>query len=117
MGYFRIPDTFPLELEVVAAGNAAVGAYCRCGAWVAQNGTDGFVPDTIASMIGSRKELSILERHHLLEKVVMGEFRFATGRVGTNKPDVEVVMPDNGYWLPAYLTYNITAHEGEVLVH
>jgi len=25
------------------------------------------------------------------------------------------VMPDDGYWLPAYLTYNATALEGESL--
>lgn len=115
MGYFRLPDTFPFASETVAAGNAAIGAYSRCGAWIAGNGTDGFLGVAIARMIGSPKELETLTKHHLIEKVVAGEVRFATGRVGSNKPDTKVVMPEDGYWLPAYLTYNITALEGKEL--
>lgn len=43
-------DTWP---EVVRAGTAAVGLYCRCGSWIARNLTDGVVPSEVARMYGS----------------------------------------------------------------
>lgn len=110
VGYGRVPDTFSFASEVVAAGNAAIGAYSRCLSWVALNNTDGFVPKGIASMIGSRKELDALETVGMIEAVAAGEVTEATGRV-SKKPDLSVSMPEDGYWLRDYLTYNIAAVE------
>lgn len=115
MGYYRLPDTFAFSMKTVAAGNASVGCYCRLGSWAAESRSEGFVPTDIANMIGSRKELDALQRHGLLEAVAVGEVRFVTRRVGSKKPDAEVVMPADGFWMVDYLIHNLTRREGEAL--
>ena len=112
MAYARLPDTFPFAIETMSAGNAATGALCRYMAWSAGNRTDGFVPDGIAEIVGNKKERDALATLGLLEPVVFGEVRIATGRI-SKKADVRVVMPADGYWMPQYHVYNISALEDE----
>lgn len=50
---FSFDDTWDNSPEVIRAGTAAFGLYCRCGAWVARNLQDGFVPKEIAAAYGS----------------------------------------------------------------
>jgi hypothetical protein len=50
---FSIDDGWDNCSPVARAGNAAFGVYCRCGAWVARNLTDGFVPTEVAVAYGS----------------------------------------------------------------
>jgi hypothetical protein len=50
---FSIDDGWDNCGPVARAGNAAFGVYCRCGAWVARNLTDGFVPTEVAVAYGS----------------------------------------------------------------
>lgn len=50
---FSFDDTWDNSPEVIRAGTAAFGLYCRCGAWVARNLQDGFVPREIAAAYGS----------------------------------------------------------------
>jgi len=54
--WFKVDDTFAFHSKVVAAGNAAVGLWCRAGAWSMQQLTDGHVPKHIASQLGTRTE-------------------------------------------------------------
>ena len=39
-----------------------------------------------------------------------GEYRIVKGRV-TDREDAEIYMPGEGYWIPGYLTWNLTASE------
>lgn len=55
MPWFKIDDGFHCHPKVLEAGNEAVGLYARCGSWVAQQLTNGFVPRSIALLYGSSK--------------------------------------------------------------
>lgn len=88
MGWFAIDDQFPFNTKVMCAGNAAVGAWVRMGAWSAQQLTDGFVPAAVARQIATDTELACLlavppgaERGLLVEQ-------------------------DGGFLLPDFLDYN-----------
>lgn len=41
--------------EIAEAGTAAAGLYSRCGSYIADSGTDGFVPSAIARMYGTHE--------------------------------------------------------------
>jgi hypothetical protein len=58
--WFKVDDTLALHAKVVAAGNAAMGLWVRAGSWSAQQLSEGFVPDHIAKMLGSRAEIQRL---------------------------------------------------------
>lgn len=55
MTWFKLDDKSAFHTKVVRAGNEAWGAVCRAGAWSSDQGTDGFVPDEIASMIAQAR--------------------------------------------------------------
>lgn len=55
MTWFRVDDGSDFHPKVVQAGNDAWGAVCRAGAWSSRQGTDGFVPDHIATLIAPKK--------------------------------------------------------------
>jgi hypothetical protein len=54
MSWFKVDDGFFMHPKVVAAGNAAIGLWIRCGAYSAHQLTDGFIPRDVAYMLGSR---------------------------------------------------------------
>lgn len=56
MTWFRVDDTFAMHERVLAAGNAAVGLWVRCGSWSMQQLTDGFVPNHVLRALGTPKE-------------------------------------------------------------
>lgn len=56
MPWFKVDDTLPMHAKVVAAGNASLGLWVRCGAWSMQQLTDGFIPTAIARQFGTRSE-------------------------------------------------------------
>lgn len=60
MPWFKVDDGFHSHPKVLRAGNAAVGLWTRCGSWCSDQLTDGFVPDEIARMYGTRKEVATL---------------------------------------------------------
>jgi hypothetical protein len=91
MGWFAIDDQFPFNVKVLCAGNAAVGAWVRLGAWSAGQLTDGFVPADVARQIASAAELRSLER----------------APAGTERG--MIVRVDGGWLLPDYLDFNPTA--------
>src|SRR5215472_453042 len=72
MVWFLVDDNLALHRKVTAAGNAAMGAWVRAGAWSAGNLTDGFVPTNVAYQIGSRSNIDTLLRVGLWSRVTGG---------------------------------------------
>lgn len=56
MPWFKVDDTFSHHAKVLAAGNGAIGLWCRAGAWSMQQLTDGFVPMHVVRQLGTRAE-------------------------------------------------------------
>lgn len=67
MTWFKIDDRFHSHPKVLAAGNAAVGLWARCGSWSADQNQEGFVPHAIARMYGTAAEIKALVRVGLFE--------------------------------------------------
>lgn len=62
MPYLNVDDDFPFHRKSIAAGNAALGLWVRCGAWSAGEGTDGRIPEELAKAAGKPGELAALLR-------------------------------------------------------
>jgi hypothetical protein len=60
MVWFRVDDSLPTHHRVIAAGNAAMGLWVRCGAWSMGQLTDGFIPAAVAQMFGTTEEIDAL---------------------------------------------------------
>lgn len=82
MPWFKVDDGFHCHPKVLKAGNEAVGLYVRCGAYAAQQLTDGFIPEHIVLLYGSETLAATL--------VGAGLWRRARG----------------GWRMPDYLDYN-----------
>ena len=54
MPWFRVDDSLDTHHKAIAAGNEALGLWVRCGAYAARHLTDGFIPESIALLYGSR---------------------------------------------------------------
>jgi hypothetical protein len=85
MPWFRLDDSFHSHPKVIAAGNEAVGLFVRCGAYCAQHLTDGFVPEQVMLLYGSRELADALVRAKLVRRV------------------------RGGWQIPDYLDYNPSA--------
>lgn len=68
MSWFRLDDKFHNHPKVIDAGNAAIGLYVRCGTYCADHSTDGRVPEAVARMYGTRKEIAQLLASNLWKK-------------------------------------------------
>lgn len=90
MTWFKLDDQFHSQPKVIAAGNAAIGLYCRLGTFCADKLTDGFVPDAVARSMGSSKELKALTHCPI--------------------PDTRALLTvvEGGFMLRDYLEYNPT---------
>lgn len=53
MTWFKIDDSAHMHPKVIAAGNAALGLWLRCGAYSAQHLTEGHVPAVVAKQYGT----------------------------------------------------------------
>jgi hypothetical protein len=51
--WFQVDDRAAFHRKVVAAGNPAMGLWVRAGSWSAGEVTEGFVPDHMASTMGT----------------------------------------------------------------
>ena len=56
MPWFKVDDNLAFHHKVVAAGNPAMGLWCRAGSLCAQQLTDGFIPDHMISALGTRTQ-------------------------------------------------------------
>lgn len=72
MTWFKVDDNLAFHRKVVAAGNAAMGLWVRAGSWCAQHLTDGFIPDQIVIMLGTRPQASRLVKSGLWAQVPGG---------------------------------------------
>ncbi|MET9729265.1 hypothetical protein ABZZ79_00940 [Streptomyces sp. NPDC006458] len=60
MAWLAVSDNAHSHPKMIAAGNAALGLWLRCGAYAAQHLTDGIVPGAIAKMYGSKPQIARL---------------------------------------------------------
>jgi hypothetical protein len=89
MSWFKVDDGFHCHPKVLEIGNAGAGFYVRCGSWVSQQLTDGFVPRSIALLYGDKD---------LIESLV----------------ETRLWMPVDGGWqMNDYLHYNRSRGEVE----
>lgn len=51
MAWFKVDDTLSFNAKVIAAGNEAIGAWVRAGAWCAAQLTDGVIPKHVFAVI------------------------------------------------------------------
>jgi hypothetical protein len=56
MPWFKIDDASHSHPKFMAAGNAALGLWLRCGAYSAQHLTEGIVPGAIATLYGTEPQ-------------------------------------------------------------
>lgn len=68
MTWFYVDDSFHTHPKALAAGNAAVGLWTRCGSWVGRHLTDGWVPSEIARLYGTKTEARRLVDSALWER-------------------------------------------------
>lgn len=60
MTWFKIDDSAHMHPKVIAAGNAALGLWLRCGAYSAQHLTEGAVPGLVAKQYGTAPQAAKL---------------------------------------------------------
>lgn len=56
MTWFMVDDNLALHQKVVVAGNEAMGLWVRAGSWCGQHLTDGFIPEHIVKLLGTRRQ-------------------------------------------------------------
>lgn len=54
MAWFRVDDTFPMNIKAVSCSLNAIGLWTLAGAWSCQQLTDGFIPRSIVEAFASR---------------------------------------------------------------
>jgi hypothetical protein len=87
MSWFKLDDNFHSHPKVLAAGNAAVGLFVRCGSYCSHYLTDGHVSAPVARRYGRAADI---------ERLVESELWVPNG---------------DGYWMPDYLEYNPSGDE------
>jgi len=97
-------DGFWFHPKTIAAGNAAVGAFCRLGCWSSQQLTEGHIPASQAKVIGTSAELRKLVEVGYLHKP--GD----ACRCLADRPPDAIPVPGKwlGYWMHDFLEYNPT---------
>lgn len=61
MPYFAVDDQLTFHPKAVAAGNAAMGAWTRAGAWAKNHATGGFVSLEVAHAIGAKESKRLVD--------------------------------------------------------
>jgi hypothetical protein len=60
MTWFKVDDGFHSHPKTIAAGNAAIGLWTRCGSHCSSYTTNGFVPKNIAKAFGTPAQVQRL---------------------------------------------------------
>jgi hypothetical protein len=90
MPYFPVDDQAAFHPKFIAAGNAAIGVWTRCGSWCKQHVSGGFVPAAIAFSIGGSRDVQKLVVVGLWEKVEGGyQFHDWNDQAGNFNADQE----------------------------
>lgn len=69
MPWFPVDDRFHSHPKAVAAGTPALGLWVRAGSWCSEHLTDGFVPEAIARLYGTKTMATALVRVGLWHRV------------------------------------------------
>lgn len=69
MSWAKLDDRVTFHPKIVSAGNTAVGIWLRMITYSCAQRTDGFVPESVARMIGSSKEIERTAKHELIHRV------------------------------------------------
>src|SRR6188768_753677 len=75
MPWFKVDDNLAFHHKVVAAGNPAMGLWCRAGSLCAQQLTDGFIPDHMIATLGTKAQAERLVKVGLWD-CAEGGYRF-----------------------------------------
>lgn len=94
MTWLKIDDAFGAHPKIMLAGNEAVGLWVRCASWSSAHLTDGFVPEAVVLMYGSKR---------LAQRLVDARL-FEPRSVGPDGP---------GYAVHDFLIYNPSRNEVE----
>lgn len=68
MSWWRLDDKMAFHSKMLVAGNEAVGAWARAGAWSAGELQDGFVPDHVVDLIAPKRVWAKLVSARLVER-------------------------------------------------
>ncbi len=60
MTWFKVDDKLAFHVKAIRAGNSALGAWVRIGAWCAAHESDGVIPCEVALLMASKEELASL---------------------------------------------------------
>lgn len=88
MTWFKVDDNLAFHRKTVKAGNAAMGLWVRAGAWAAQQLSDGFIPEEIAELLGTRQQAAKLVSAELWLEVSGG---FSFHKWGERQPKREEI--------------------------
>lgn len=69
MAWAKFDDQVTFHPKIVEAGNSAVGLWLRMTTYCCAQLTDGLVPESVAILIGNRRDLDRAVRFSLVEKV------------------------------------------------
>ena len=72
MPYFRVEDSLAFHHKTMAAGNAAMGMWVRAGAWSMHSLTNGFIPDVMATSLGTQGQAQRLVAAGLWDRLPTG---------------------------------------------
>jgi hypothetical protein len=72
MPWFKVDDTLAFHHKSVAAGNAAMGLWVRAGSWSMQTLSDGYIPDVIATQLGTKSQAERLVAVGLWDRLTQG---------------------------------------------
>lgn len=100
MSWYKVSDGLAFHAKALRAGNEAVGAWVRAGAWCSapENLTDGFIPPEVARQIAKPRVWALLREAGLTEAA-------ADGRPGEQihdylryNPSAEKVRAERAAW-------------------
>lgn len=72
MTWFKVDDKFAFHSKALAAGNDALGAWVRAGAWCSGELTDGAIPEHVAATIAPPDVWARLVAVRLMERTKTG---------------------------------------------
>lgn len=73
MAWFKVDDKLHDHRKARIAGTRALGLWVLAGSWCADNLTDGFIPDTVATRWGNRRDIKALTDAGLWTPTKRGE--------------------------------------------
>ena len=87
--WFKVDDLLAFHGKTVQAGNAAMGLWVRAGSWCGANLTDGHVPDSVVSKLGTRAQANALVTAGLWHRLPDGYLFHDWNDYQPTKADVE----------------------------